>query len=125
MERIGNIDVIYEAVGAAPVAFDALKILETCDIYFFTGVPGRKGSIQFDADLIMRNLVLKNQAVVGTVNAGIEAYERATRSLAAFMNRWPEAVRRLIIVRASLDAFRDVLLGEADGGIKRVIALAP
>jgi threonine dehydrogenase-like Zn-dependent dehydrogenase len=123
-ERIGNIDVIYEAVGAAPVAFDALKALGTCGIFVLTGVPGRRGPIHFDADTIMRNLVLKNQAVVGTVNAGLEAYERAIRDLGVFVRRWPEAVHRLITTRVPLEAYREVLLGETGVGIKRVITMA-
>jgi hypothetical protein len=41
----------------------------------------------------MRNLVLKNQVVFGTVNAGRETFEAAIRDLGVFMRRWPAAVR--------------------------------
>jgi hypothetical protein len=78
--------------------------------------------MQVDTDLLMRNIVLNNQVVFGTVNAGREAFESAVRDLGVFLERWPEAVRSLITGRFPLDAHRDLLLGRAQG-IKNVIAL--
>ena len=120
--KIGNIDLVYEATGAAQVAFELLKVLGTNGVFVLTGVPGRKGPIQLDADLLMRNLVLKNQLVFGTVNAGRDAFEAAIKDLSRFVERWPSAVRSLITRRYPLDAFADVLLGRP-GGIKNVFSL--
>jgi threonine dehydrogenase-like Zn-dependent dehydrogenase len=120
--QVGNIDVVYEAVGASRLAFDVMKVLGTNGIFVFTGVPGRKAPIEIDTDLIMRNLVLKNQVVFGTVNAGKAAFEAAIRDLGVFMQRWPAAVRALITGRYPIEAYRDLLLGRT-GGIKNVIAL--
>ncbi len=122
-DRVGNIDVIYEATGASSVSFEMLKVLGTNGIFVFTGVPGRKAPIEVDTDLIMRDLVLKNQAVFGTVNAGRETFEDAIRDLGVFMHRWPEAVRAMITGRYPLTAFTDLLLGPAIG-IKNVMAIA-
>src|SRR5262249_25663886 len=72
--RIGNIDLVYEATGASALSFQALAVLGVNGVFVFTGVPGRKGPISVDADLLMRNLVLKNQLVFGTVNAGGDAF---------------------------------------------------
>lgn len=119
-ERVGNIDVVYEASGASTAAFDLMKVLGTNAIFIFTGVPGRKAPIQVDTDLIMRNLVLKNQVLFGTVNANREAFENAVRDLQRFNERWPRAVRELITGRYPLSAYQDLLLGRATG-IKNVI----
>ncbi len=121
-ERIGNIDLVYEAVGASQIAFQVMKVLGTNGIFVFTGVPGRKAPIEVDTDLIMRNLVLKNQVVFGTVNAGRDSFQAAIRDLGIFMKRWPNAVRALITGRYPIEAHRDLLLGVA-GGIKNVIQL--
>ena len=43
----------------------------------------------------MRNLVLKNQAVVGTVNADAQAFQNAIRDLGRFKARWPDALKSL------------------------------
>jgi len=120
--EIGNIDLVYEATGASRLAFDMVQHLGTNGIFVFTGVPGRKAPVEVDTDLMMRNLVLKNQVVFGTVNAGRDAFEAAIRDIGAFAASWPEAVRGLISGRFPMSAHRDLLLGKA-GGIKNVMQL--
>jgi glucose 1-dehydrogenase len=122
-ELVGNIDLVYEAAGASSVAFEVLKVLGTNGVFIFTGVPGRKAPIEMDTDLIMRDLVLKNQIVFGTVNAGRGAFREAIRDLGIFMQQWPDAVRALITARHPLSAAPDVLTGQA-GGIKNIIEIA-
>src|SRR6266404_1478176 len=122
-EQVGNIDLVYEATGASAIAFQMMKVLGTNGIFVFTGVPGRKAPIEVDTDVIMRNLVLKNQVVFGTVNAGHEAFEAAIRDVALFQERWPLAVRALITGRHPVEAYRDLLLGPARG-IKNVLTFA-
>lgn len=120
--EVGSIDLVYEAVGASRLAFDMLKVIGPNSVFVFTGVPGRKAPIEVDTDFIMRSLVINNQVVFGTVNAGREAFEAATRDLGIFMTRWPDAVRALITGRYPIEAHLDLLLGKV-GGIKNVIAL--
>jgi threonine dehydrogenase-like Zn-dependent dehydrogenase len=119
-EKIGNIDLVYEATGASRVSFEVMEVLGTNGVFVFTGVPGRKAPIEVDTDLIMRNLVLKNQVVFGTVNAGRETFEAAIRDLGTFMRLWPQAVRSLITARHAVSAYRDLLVG-APTGIKNVL----
>jgi hypothetical protein len=70
----------------------------------------------------MKNLVLKNQIVLGTVNAGADAFRTAIRDLAAFHDRWPASVRALITGRFPIEAFGDLVFSNR-GGIKDVIAI--
>jgi glucose 1-dehydrogenase len=121
-ETVGNVDLVYEATGASRLAFEMIQRLGTNGIFVFTGVPGRKGPVEVDTDLMMRNLVLKNQVVFGTVNAGRDAFEASINDLGVFCQRWPEAVRSMITGRFPMEAHRDLLLGRADG-IKNVIEL--
>jgi threonine dehydrogenase-like Zn-dependent dehydrogenase len=121
--EVGNIDLVYEATGASTIAFEMMKVLGTNGIFVFTGVPGRKAPIEVDTDVIMRNLVLKNQVVFGTVNAGADAFAAAIRDLGQFQARWPAALRALITGRHPIDAYRELLVGPAQG-IKNVLALA-
>src|SRR5881397_968783 len=122
-EQVGNIDLVYEATGASSIAFQVMEVIGTNGVFVFTGVPGRKAPIEVDTDVIMRNLVLKNQVVFGTVNAGHEAFEAAIRDLTLFQQRWPAAVRSLITGRYPVEAYRDLLLGPARG-IKNVLTFA-
>ncbi|HEX6801238.1 MAG TPA: glucose 1-dehydrogenase [Candidatus Binatia bacterium] len=120
--EVGNIDLVYEATGASRLAFDMIQHLGINGIFIFTGVPGRKAPVQVDTDLMMRNLVLKNQVVFGTVNAGRETFEASIRDLQTFKNGWPQAVKSLITGRFPVEAHRDLLVGKS-AGIKNVIQL--
>jgi threonine dehydrogenase-like Zn-dependent dehydrogenase len=121
-KRVGNISLVYEATGVAKISFDVLSVLGVNGVFIFTGVPGVKAPIEIDAERIMRNLVLNNQVICGTVNAGRASFEEGVRDLASFMRRIPAAVRALITARMVLDDARDAVLSR--GGIKSVITVA-
>lgn len=121
--EVGRIDLVYEATGVSAVAFEMIKVLGPNAIFVFTGVPGRKPPHSIDTDLLMRNLVLKNQVVLGTVNAGRSAFENAIRDVGIFRRLWPAAVGSIISGRYRVDEYRDVLR-EGMSGTKSVIRFA-
>lgn len=118
----GAVDLVYEAVGASGLAFEVLQHMGPNSVFVFTGVPGRKAPVSVDTDRLMRNLVLKNQVVFGTVNASIDAFRAAIEDLGAFLKNWPEATRALVTGRHPIDKSVGLLTGRA-GGIKEVIAV--
>jgi threonine dehydrogenase-like Zn-dependent dehydrogenase len=122
-ELVGQIDLAYEATGNSRVTFDLLRVLGTNGIFIMTGVPGHKGPVPIDTDGLMRNLVLKNQIVLGTVNAGRDAFQAAIADLAEFEARWPKALGSLITGRFPVEAHRELLLG-TPSGVKNVITFA-
>ncbi len=119
----GAIDVVYEATGASSVAFDVLKHLGPNAVFIFTGVPGRKAPIPVDTDQIMRNMVLNNQLVLGSVNAPPQAFRSAIEHLGVFMKRWPDTLRSVITARFPLERAGEVVQSHA-GGVKNVIAVS-
>jgi threonine dehydrogenase-like Zn-dependent dehydrogenase len=123
VEEIGPIDLVYEAVGTSRVSFQVLKNLGLNGVFVFTGIPAPKPPSEIEADIIMRNIVLKNQAVIGTVNADRAAFQNAIRDLGLFIQRWPEALRALITGRFPIDSYRELLIGDRTG-IKNVITFA-
>jgi len=120
-ERVGNIDLVYEALGVSRVSFDVMKVLGTNGAFVFTGIPAPRPAIHVEADVIMRNVVLKNQLVIGTVNADSAAFRSAIQDLDLFIRRWPATLRSLITGRHKIDSYRELLLGKASG-IKNVIS---
>jgi glucose 1-dehydrogenase len=121
--RGDHFDVIFEAVGTARVAFAALAALAPNGIYIFSGVPGGRGQpIEMNLDGIMRNLVLRNQVLLGTVNASRAAFDGSIRQLEQFMTLFPDAVRRLITQRVRLEDACELL--RTPGGIKQVVTMA-
>jgi threonine dehydrogenase-like Zn-dependent dehydrogenase len=121
--RIGTIDVVYEAAGASSLAYEVMPYLGPNGVFIFTGVPGHNGPNSIDTAQLMRDAVLKNQIVFGTVNASVAHFAHAIADLGRFSDRWPAAVRSLISRRFAIEDATDPLLGKA-GGIKNVIAIA-
>jgi len=122
-KAVGAVDVVYEAIGASGVAFDVIKHLGPNGVFIFTGVPGRKGPIEVDTDYIMRDVVLNNQVILGSVNAPPQSFQAAIHDLGTFMQKWPDAVRALITARFPIDQATKPLAPGA-GGIKNVIAVS-
>ncbi|MBV9424192.1 MAG: alcohol dehydrogenase catalytic domain-containing protein [Solirubrobacterales bacterium] len=118
----GRPDVIYEAAGVADVAMDVLQALGPNGVFVFTGVPGPEQAKPLDASALMRRMVLGNQLILGTVNAGRGAYESAVASLGAFHRRWPSELAALITKRHALEEAPG-LLTNSSHGIKDVVAL--
>jgi glucose 1-dehydrogenase len=122
-KAVGPIDVVYEAVGASGLAFEVIKHLGPNSVFIFTGVPGKKGAIQVDTDFIMRDIVLNNQVILGSVNAPPASFQAAIRDLKKFHEMWPAAVRSLITKRFPLQEALEPLTGHG-GGVKDVVAVA-
>jgi glucose 1-dehydrogenase len=122
--RIGNIDAIYEATGASSLAFAVLPVLGQNGLFIMTGVPGRGAPTLVETDLLMRNLVLGNQVLLGSVNASRADFESAIRDLTTFRERWPHAVEALITGRFPIDAYAEQLLAQPAEAIKNVIAVS-
>lgn len=120
--QVGNLDVVYEATGYAPVSFDVMRVLGTNGVFIFTGIPGPQAAVPTETDDLMRNMVLKNQMVFGTVNANRTAFENAIADLQAFEQQFPEATRRVITRRYAMGEYEQLLTGKAEG-IKNVISM--
>lgn len=116
----GNIDIIYEATGASKLSFDFMPHLGTNGVFVFTGIPGLRAEVEIDADTIMRHMVLKNQVIFGTVNAGHQAFANAVRDLGRFQAAWPDAVARLITRRCPPENFGEIVRPGV-GGIKNIV----
>lgn len=116
-----QIDVVYEAMGAADLAFAVIRELGRNAIFVFTGVPGRKNPIPVDTATIMRDMVLKNQLILGTVNASPLHFQNAIADLGKFRAKFPHTVANLITRRYPIEEYRQPLSNH--GGIKNVISL--
>ena len=118
----GPVNLIYEAIGVADVAFKVAKILGLNGIYVFTGIPPEQEAVGVEADNLMRQMVLKNQIILGTVNADAAAFESAIRDLGTFKQCWPKALQSVISGRYPMEAYRELLLGKSTG-IKNVVSI--
>ncbi len=120
--HVVHIDIVYEALGAAQLAFDVLERLAPNGVFVFTGVPRTESLPSFNTETVITNLVLKNQVILGIVNSGRQAFQDAVRDLGDFHARWPGALEAMITGRFPMEQFLDPVMGRA-GGIKNIISI--
>jgi threonine dehydrogenase-like Zn-dependent dehydrogenase len=97
--RLGAIDIVLEATGAAAVIAPALGILGRDGVCVLASVTEVGRQWEIDLGAWNRQMVLGNRLVFGTVNAGRRHFEAAVRDLAAAEERRPGWMERLITRR--------------------------
>lgn len=81
-------DVVIEATGAAKLVFDVLARTGPNAITVLTGISGGRRTIEIPAGQINDELVLDNDAVVGSVNANLRHYRSGAQALADADPTW-------------------------------------
>ena len=109
-------DIIVEATGAPQVPFDLLPALGDNGIMVLLGVPGKKMSVEVDATAIVREMVLANQVVFGTVNSNASHFRRALDYLREILDRYPREIRQFVSHRHPWRDF-EVVFGERGKGV--------
>jgi threonine dehydrogenase-like Zn-dependent dehydrogenase len=113
-------DVIIECTGVGQVIADALQSVASGGVVCLTGVGSGGRSMGRVADMAAE-MVLKNNVVVGSVNANRRHWYRASEALARADRAW---LARLITRREPPERFLQALQRQPDD-IKVVIQFAP
>ena len=112
-------DVVIEATGANQVVVDALSASGSYGVTCLTGVTSVGRTLRFDAGALNREIVLENDAVVGSVNANLTHYRAAADALVQADADWlSRIVTRRVPLENALEAF-----ASEPGGIKTVLEL--
>lgn len=96
-------DVVIEATGAGPVVFGAIANIAPYGIVCLTGVSPQGKGLRIDAGTVNRDIVLENDAIVGSVNANLRHYRQAADALAKADLQWLGSLitRRVPLSRAT------------------------
>jgi threonine dehydrogenase-like Zn-dependent dehydrogenase len=121
-QSAGQFDMVFEAVGFVPLMMAATQMLRPNGVLALTGVPSEAATAELNAGRALRNLVLRNEVVFGTVNAGRRDYLSAIQHLEQFMVLFPESVSKLITHRVPLDEVPQTLMHKS--GIKSVVEMS-
>jgi threonine dehydrogenase-like Zn-dependent dehydrogenase len=78
----GPFDLIFEATGFSPIAFEAMQALGKNGALVLSSVTGGDRHVEVPSDKINLDFVLGNKVVVGTVNANREYFERGVQDMA-------------------------------------------
>jgi glucose 1-dehydrogenase len=78
----GPFDIVFEATGYSPIAFEAMRALGKNGVLVLSSVTGGDRHTDVMSDKINLDFVLGNKVVVGTVNANREYFERGVQDMA-------------------------------------------
>ena len=118
---IGPIDLLFEATGVPKLAFNLIDALALNGVYILTGIPAGHCAAQLQACDLIREMVLDNQVMIGSVNAARGHFQMAVDDLVQAHLRWPGQVERLITHRYTPAEAAAALREHPEDEIKAVI----
>ena len=121
--EIGPVDIVLEATGFSPLAFDAMDMVAPNGIVCLTGVSGGSRTLEVSADHLNMEMVLSNKVVFGTVNANRRHFELGVRHLQEIERRWPGLLSRMITRRLPLRDFAAAFERSPDH-VKSIVEIA-
>ncbi|HKQ99340.1 MAG TPA: glucose 1-dehydrogenase [Pyrinomonadaceae bacterium] len=95
-KKYGPFDLIFEATGFSPLAFEAMQALGKNGVLVLSSVTGGDRRVEVPADKINLEFVLGNKVMVGTVNANREYFETGIKDLAQAEAAYPGWLARLL-----------------------------
>jgi threonine dehydrogenase-like Zn-dependent dehydrogenase len=120
-KKIGGMDFILDASGIASLEFNLLDALALNGIYVLTGIPGGDRPLQIPGAELIRQLVLDNQVMLGSVNAARGHFQMAADDLARAHLRWGAHIASLITHQHSWSQFAGLMKEHQPDAIKEVI----
>ena len=111
-------DIVVEATGVGELAFQALAHTGPNGVVALTGISSADRTFPVESELIGEDMVLKNIALFGSVNANRRHYEQAAAALDAADRDW---LRSVITRRVPLDRWADAIARQPDD-VKTVIS---
>jgi threonine dehydrogenase-like Zn-dependent dehydrogenase len=120
-DTFGQIDMIFEATGVASLEFELIDALGINGIYVLTGIPAGHRPLTVIGAPLLQQVVLKNQILLGSVNAGIDDFKRGIQELGQANRQYPEEIARVITRKVPVDSFQEVFTSHDAEDIKAVI----
>ncbi|HLW82084.1 MAG TPA: glucose 1-dehydrogenase [Candidatus Acidoferrales bacterium] len=120
-KTIGPMDFILDASGIASLEFNLLDALERNGVYVITGIPDGDHPLQIDGPELIRQLVLDNQVMLGSVNAARGHFQMAVDDLSQAQLRWGAHIAALITNRYPSTQFAELVGHHPPDAIKEVI----
>jgi threonine dehydrogenase-like Zn-dependent dehydrogenase len=121
-EQYGHMDLIFEATGIAELEFQLIDALGVNGIYVLTGIPAGKRPVCILGASLMRQMVLKNQILLGSVNASLAHYAMAIEYLDQAHAKWKDSIERVITTIYPYTEFKEALSHHKHSEIKTVLS---
>jgi threonine dehydrogenase-like Zn-dependent dehydrogenase len=120
-QKLGAMDFIVEATGVPKLSFNLLEALAPDGAIVLTGIPGGERPAEIPGSELVRDIVLKNLLMVGSVNAARDHFQMGVDDLALARLRWGGQLAKLITHRVSVGDAPGALTEHTSDEIKAVI----
>ena len=120
-QKIGAMDLVLDASGIPALEYNLLDVLAPNGAYVVTGIPGGKGPLQIPGAELIRQLVLDNQVIVGSVNAARGHFQTGADDLEQARSRWGTHLDGLITQRYAPAEFASSSDPHTPDSIKEVV----
>jgi threonine dehydrogenase-like Zn-dependent dehydrogenase len=106
----GPFDLIFEATGFSPLAFEAAEMLAKNGVLVLASVTGGDRKVEIASDKINQSFVLGNKVMVGTVNASLDDFDRGVTDLVRAEAFYPGWLGKLLTTPVDgLDNYEEML----------------
>jgi threonine dehydrogenase-like Zn-dependent dehydrogenase len=123
-KNIGPMDVILDATGVASLEFNLLDALALNGAYVLTGIPGGDRPLNIPGAELIRQMVLDNQVMLGSVNAAVGHFQNGASDLEQAHLKWGKHLDKLITQRYTPDQFVASADHHEPDSIKQVVEWA-
>lgn len=120
-DAFGEMDFVFEATGIARLGFQLIDALAVNGIYVLTGIPGGERPECIMGAPILRQVVLKNQIILGSVNASPKHFQMAVDDLLEAEKKWGMALKRIITDKIHYTEYLERSKEHSPDDIKEVI----
>lgn len=108
-KKVRGYDIICDATGYSPVAFEAMEAIAKNGVLVLTSVTGGDRKTEVPSDHINLGFVLGNKVMVGIVNASREHFRFGLRDMALAEAQFPGWLSRLLTHRfQGLESYREM-----------------
>ncbi len=121
----GNLDIIFEAAGAAATAVALIPYMSRSSIYVMTGIPREELNMKLDAAKLVHHIVSYNQVVVGSVNSNRRHFEMALKHMPVINERFNGLLDKMITHRFPLSDYKKAFATAGTSAVKTVIEVEP
>jgi threonine dehydrogenase-like Zn-dependent dehydrogenase len=121
----GDLDIIFDASGAADLALELIPFMSRSSIYVMAGIPRGDLRIELDAAQLVRQVVRNNQVIVGSVNSNRRHFEMALEHIGKVNSRFHGMLNEMISRRFRLEDYEKAFAPDNSKNIKTVIEVEP
>lgn len=120
-DKIGEVDFIFEAAGIGELQISLLDALAINGVYVATGIPSGNRPATVAAGELMKQVVLKNQVMIGSVNASISHFAEGVTYLMEASGKWPGVLEKMITRQVPAAEFETSIHSHDVNDIKVVV----